>query len=540
MKMAQVGVRRKATTASQALSTTSPSGRPAPPRKLGTSRLTIAYSKSKLRRNDAASLGAQYRGARVSRAALDDSGEDDDDQRIGHSDEDFNGVSGSEGFDDPETADLEADEDHDEDAEIDSDEAFGESDEDRFKGFAFRGSSKTQGANGKRAKRPLAADFLSSSGDEDDAATGGESDAGSGDSDTGASDGSDRRTAREIQAMMGEDDSNDDDEQEATRAEVRQMLKQDKRSVLAPISQSARADAEKGLAVRQQRRSFDALLNIRIRLQRALVAVNSLSTVTEDLEDGTSAYQGAEDAALQLWTSLDSFRDSLPLASSETRGQKRKRQVDMDSPSADIWALMDQTEARAGADRKSILAKWSARIQQNSGAGACRFIAQPSYSLVDTLEVQLLSADRLIKRTRTPRSCAPVQAARKTAEDRDIYDDADFYQLLLKELVEQRTADPAAPTVRWAAIKEAKSRKPVDRKASKGRKLRYAVHDKLQNFMAPEDRTSWEPQAVDRFFGALFGRQTALPGGEGGGGAESDDDAAGASRDEEGLRLFRS
>ena len=46
--------------------------------------------------------------------------------------------------------------------------------------------------------------------------------------------------------------------------------------------------------------------------------------------------------------------------------------------------------------------------------------------------------------------------------------------------------------------------KVVDRRASKGRKLRYNVHEKLVNFMVPvpHERTS---AAVDQLFSGLFG-----------------------------------
>jgi protein AATF/BFR2 len=46
----------------------------------------------------------------------------------------------------------------------------------------------------------------------------------------------------------------------------------------------------------------------------------------------------------------------------------------------------------------------------------------------------------------------------------------------------------------------------VDRKASKGRKIRYTVHDKLQNFMFPIPTVN--PSSVtidsDRLFASLF------------------------------------
>jgi protein AATF/BFR2 len=60
--------------------------------------------------------------------------------------------------------------------------------------------------------------------------------------------------------------------------------------------------------------------------------------------------------------------------------------------------------------------------------------------------------------------------------DQEIFDDADFYQQLLRELIESRMVDnddPTAMGMRWAALRQAKqSKKQVDTKASKGRRLR--------------------------------------------------------------------
>lgn len=128
-------------------------------------------------------------------------------------------------------------------------------------------------------------------------------------------------------------------------------------------------------------------------------------------------------------------------------------------------------------------------------------------------------------------------------EDPNIYDDGNFYQLLLKELVDQRRVESlTAPSgagdmgKTWVAVKEAKTKKNVDTKASKGRKMRFTVHEKLQNFMAPEDRTQWEPERIDRFFGTLLGQKMTLGEDE----VESEEEDGVVDAEEQGLMLFRS
>lgn len=344
-----------------------------------------------------------------------------------------------------------------------------------------------------------------------------------------------------------EEDEDDEDDEDAEsgddeRAQLRKMATEGQKSIMAAMSQAARADAEKGMAVRAQRRAFDSILNLRIRLQKALVAANSFGVVDNGRENGTEAYQAAEEAAVKLWNTIDSVRLTfMPESSKAKVGEKRKRGIDIDTPSQAIWESMQIVEGAANSHRRKVLDKWSERVKKSSAALSTRkLVSSETQSLVSALDEQLLGSERLVKRARTPRSCAPAQAAKKVEEDPAIYDDADFYQLLLKELVDQRSTDTGAPgesvaTVRWAALKETKTRKVVDRRASKGRKLRYTVHEKLQNFMAPEDRRAWEEHAIDRLFGTLFGQKMELQEEEG-----SDEEMGGVNVEEEGLRLFRS
>ncbi len=141
-----------------------------------------------------------------------------------------------------------------------------------------------------------------------------------------------------------------------------------------------------------------------------------------------------------------------------------------------------------------------------------------------------------------------MQAQSGVTESKEIFDDADFYTLLLKELVDQRMADNAStagitglagvvPTATTTARKEAKVKRKVDTKASKGRKMRYTVHEKLQNFMAKEDRGTWGQRQVDELFGSLLGTRFGLE--EADGGEEQEEDGGEGNVGEEALRLFR-
>ncbi|KAF2098179.1 TRAUB-domain-containing protein [Rhizodiscina lignyota] len=450
----------------------------------------VEVGKSKLRKRDGVPLGPQYKGSRVSR---EDAFNEDSDDPL---ERDFGEDEVDEGSDDQREVNTR-----------------------RLNG----GAHDTYGSD--------------TSGSEDD--------------------GSDELDGDESDSM--EDETEDDDDEDGfgqsgeedgiDRAELRRIMAQDQKNVAATISQAAKADVEKGKAVKNQRSTFDTLLNVRIRLQKALIATNSLAAPDAaefDEEKGTETMRAAETAAFSLWNSLNEFRSSLE--ASRTGSKRKHTEFSIDSTADELWSHMKSYDSTARPHRQAVLNKWSAKARGATAALTStrgRLNNTKEQTLSDVLNGQLLDKDRLVKRTRTPRSCAPVQAKSGGAESPHIYDDADFYGLLLKELLERRSDSASAAgagfnfSAPWQAVRDAKTKKVVDTKASKGRKLRYTVHEKLQNFMAPEDRGRWGERQVDELFGSLFGRRMAL-GEERESSGDEDEIEADALQGAEGLMLFRS
>lgn len=494
--------------------------------------MTVGHSK--LREKEGLSLGKQYRGSRVSRHALEQSSDDEDEEEE-ENDEDDDDAE----YDDPETANLEADTAEASDSEISSDNALAESDHERLDAFVFRGSSKPKKSKNKRA---TAADYMSASEDDDEAENEEDEDENS---DEDMDDGLDALLnggASDDDEDEDEDDEEEDEEEEEDDEEDEDEDNDEEPGKTAKPSLDAssnQTEAQKGIAIQQQRKIYDGLLNMRIRLQKAIVAANTFTTLDSDSTSEAEAYEAAEEAAIKLLNTISDLRENL--APPTAAGSKRKRALDIDFSNQQIWEHIQEDDGRAIKFREDRLDKWSRKVQSVTvAAPASRLGAKPK-TLISALQDQLANPDgRLVKRTRVPRSCAPVQASKKLTESEDIYDDADFYQLLLKELVDQRTVESAAEqssavaSVMLTANKEAKTRKVVDRKASKGRKLRFTVHEKLQNFMASEDRRAWEQGAIDRFFGTLFGQKMELNEEE-----SEDDEMEALYKQDEGLRLFR-
>lgn len=126
-------------------------------------------------------------------------------------------------------------------------------------------------------------------------------------------------------------------------------------------------------------------------------------------------------------------------------------------------------------------------------------------------------------------------------EDEEVFDDTDFYQQLLRDVIEAKGAGGGAGggmSEDWMMMqKQRKARKNVDTKASKGRKLRYVfplqlplpslsfceivradicafgrsvryeVHEKIQNFMVPVPlHNAWHESQIDELFASLLGK----------------------------------
>ncbi|KAJ5739052.1 hypothetical protein N7533_011836 [Penicillium manginii] len=462
-----------------------------------------AVGKGKLRKQDPVSLGKQYDGSRVSRDAID--ADSDDDPFAARSDDDVE-----------ESDELES-----------GDEGAAVSDEE---GSDLEGSAGSDDQSDGSEDVEDSEDEITSDDEESSAP----------------------RKPSASKKQSGSKETSADD-----REELRRLMATDQKTIAATISQASKADAAKGKAVKEQRATFDALLNTRIKLQKGLTAINDIAGIAAEDEDAqeedasnSEAIKSAESAALALWSTLEELRTALAEAQSKDETKKRKRSsVTPSTTSASLWERMADLESESLSHRRSVLDKWSSKVRGAPSSlpnarGKLLGSASGQQTITAVLDAHVATeiGDRSSKRARH---------ATETTEP--IYDDTIFYQSLLRELVEQRMSSSEAMSGGLDSLTQLPSRLPIhpvtgmrndkvkrdiDTRASKGRKMKYNVHEKLQNFMAPEDRGGWTIRARDEFFASLLGRTASGLLGEGddsGSDAESDDD-----REEGGLQLFRS
>ncbi|XP_061868220.1 protein AATF [Colius striatus] len=190
--------------------------------------------------------------------------------------------------------------------------------------------------------------------------------------------------------------------------------------------------------------------------------------------------------------------------------------------------------------RNSVLQKWHEKTKLASGKMGKGFGAFER-SILTQIDHIMMDKERLLRRTQTKRSVYTVLGKQEQESppvpeslpenseilppsdsnkhlkdiDEEIFDDDDFYHQLLRELIERKTTsldpnDQVAMGRQWLAIQKLRSKikRKVDRKASKGRRIRYHVHSKLVSFMAPIDHCTMNDDARTELYRSLFGKIT--------------------------------
>ncbi|TGZ84062.1 TRAUB-domain-containing protein [Ascodesmis nigricans] len=464
----------------------------------------VAVGKSRLRKApELEALGEAYVGTKVSRGNLyDESSSDDEDVDMEGSGEDVDEDEEDKG------SGISV---YSEDSEIPSDDAFG-SDDERFEEWKFRGSRTTEGG-----RPPVDGDKITGS---------------SSDEESDNSSQSEEDEDMEVYDNEDEDDESSSDEStSSTRAQLKNLLTAAETASSAIAESTLTRDQQKGAAIRTQRSIFDSLLRTRIQLQKALTASSSLPIPVPASNDTNAA----ESAAFDLFNSITALRTNLY----PTNDKKRIHMTAFppSTSTADLWTHLTSLDTTATPYRTSILSKWALKttpitIEKN------RLDNKPSSKTHNNLVASI---------TTTLASSLPHHITKSRGGDNvavETYDDSDFYGQLLRALVDSRLTDSTSGgtdvggEIRWAVTqqRERKKRKGVDTKASKGRKLKYTVHEKLAGFMAPvEGANRWREEQRDELFGSLLGVRRGLDEDE-----DADEDMSDGDEVEEGgVRLFR-
>ena len=210
--------------------------------------------------------------------------------------------------------------------------------------------------------------------------------------------------------------------------------------------------------------------------------------------------------------------------------RKRKRGDDVIQG---YWDVVDKYNRSNAAVAAVSVDRWWRKAGGGAAAGGKSFKAFDQ-SITKQVQTILQDRSRLLQRTqlvrgnykrlaREPKRADGDDEVQKDASgreyDEEVFDDTDFYQQLLREFIEGggeagdggangEDADPFSASRRALATRKLmkKQHRVVDRKATKGRRIKYDVQPKLVNFVPPRaDLDDPDREAMaDALFPRLF------------------------------------
>lgn len=301
----------------------------------------------------------------------------------------------------------------------------------------------------------------------------------------------------------------------------------EKQDILMNLRRHKDEDTVKGQAVKNQKALWDKTLEFRFLLQKAFSVSNKLpqepvksyfcssdTAVGQAYSELICSSKETLDSILKLQEALVENNQSIIQAKS--KGSCEDEKVSTLEIEDEDWSKIFNFHNRIAPFRNNSIEKWHRRTQVATGAAAFSGkLSAFNQSVADQVTGYMRDPNRMIRQMQLRRSSVgvygkvPGEHENTTEEDEntngdpELLDDSEFYQQLLKEFFE--TCDPATSEAAFHSLKkqQPKKRKVVDRRASKSRKIRYNVHEKMVNFMAPVAMKL--PDMAPQLFENLFG-----------------------------------
>lgn len=307
-------------------------------------------------------------------------------------------------------------------------------------------------------------------------------------------------------------------------------------SLFKKSSKSGTSAASSACAV--QAKCYEKLLSLRISLQKCLDLVNTLP-ITDSPPTGDSMDEVAELSSKSLKLMTGMMGKQCAVAEKRKAGEMNESDSDSDNDNANKSERGDEYYDRILKYQKgmapswqSIVNKWHSRLNYGSEKAQSKMRVF-NRSLFEQVDILINDKKRCVEKSRVPlmeskRSDKPEEDSlpidqnpatadsdressdsesdedanskkkkkgkdvravqKKKSYDMEVYDDRPFYTLLLKTFIASASHNDGQG-VNSRDLEELKkykrSKVVTDRKASKGRKIRYMKHKKMENFMFP-------------------------------------------------------
>ncbi|XP_042384183.1 protein AATF-like isoform X1 [Zingiber officinale] len=342
----------------------------------------------------------------------------------------------------------------------------------------------------------------------------------------------------ENEASVAEQNERQIDEEMDELEKQYQNIRSEEQILLKNLKRQKDEDAVKGHAVKNQKVLWDKTLELRFLLQKTFSNTNKLpqepvrSLFCNSAEDVDQAYSDLVLSSKQTLSSILELQEALleknPFILQSLTGNKKEYSKNEDSfnklkeDNDEEWSQISNMHSRITPFRNSSIDKWHRKTQVISGAVAFKGKMQAfNQNISEQVNGYMRDPSRMIRRMQLRRSSVGVfgeipeltetenlkEEANALDEyvdgDPELLEDSEFYSQLLKEFLESNLQ--SSETLYYSLKKlQPKKRKTVDRRASKSRKIRYHVHEKIVNFMAPlpMQLPSMAPKLFENLFGA--------------------------------------
>lgn len=264
-------------------------------------------------------------------------------------------------------------------------------------------------------------------------------------------------------------------------------------------------DIQRARAAKSQVRLHAQLLEFRILLQRVLV----LAKNEHDNDDSKAAAKTrCEKLTGQLQKALSILTDPPSMSTTVTKDKKKdKKATAVDKDGTDV-GVDDATQyASLKAEWMAVLNRRQKDLRLHAG-----LTAKSSFRVMDSSFWEQVESTASHDRLRRQVGAGTDNATGATKPTSTVLDDSKLYQNMLQDFLrtqqQQQNADGNGNSSSHHLQRSNRNapKKLVDRKASKGRKLRYATLPKLVNFTFPVARdTSKLAMDPDEWFQSLFG-----------------------------------
>mmetsp|Transcript_955 Transcript_955/g.1097 ORF Transcript_955/g.1097 Transcript_955/m.1097 type:complete len:307 (+) Transcript_955:259-1179(+) len=289
-------------------------------------------------------------------------------------------------------------------------------------------------------------------------------------------------------------------------AAVEELNSQDRRADGKRRKETS-AEKQRAVEVQSQTKIYNHLLESRILLQRAINNVNSGDDLLSDgkvsrkQDASTSSLRGTCNALIEK---LLRARNQISESKHKIDANKYKCVLSSSLTASLHNSLQDEYD-RLKEDWRIILNRRHKNLSLHSG-----ITAKSQFRVMDSSFWEQVEATMEYEEIRIMNAS---ENSRSKNEKKILFDDSKVYQQLLKDFVANSTNGVGTDSFPQRLRSSTKhknnnnnmNQKDVDRRASKGRKIRYKEIPNLVNFTFPLSRPNTSNLNQDEYFQSLFG-----------------------------------